>query len=86
MENHNRGKANNAKIPYTMMRANSNSSHKPIKRVSAGVWAQSSLEPDFASGYAQAIQSYSNAMLTMMRLRCQKNSKNPKACQYTMSW
>ena len=48
MENFNKGRKN--KIPYSMMRAASNWSHKPLKKISEGVWGYMPLEPDHING------------------------------------
>ena len=83
MEDYNRVKK--TKIPYTMMRAASNWSHKPVVNLGKGVWGSAPLEPDHIDGYAQAIQSYSNAMLTLLKTRCLKTSKNPtKQCIFSL--
>ena len=85
MEAYNEGKK--VKIPYTMMRAASNWSHKPVVNLGKGIWDCADLLPDHIDGYAQAIQSYSNAMLTLMKQRCLKVSNNPnKVCKYTIKW
>lgn len=55
MEAYNRGKR--TKIPYTMMRGASNWSHKPLKKLSTGVWGYMPLEPDHIHGYAQVNSS-----------------------------
>ena len=52
MEDFNQGKK--SKIPYVMMRAASDYSHKPLVNMGEGVWKAGSLEPSFSSGYAQA--------------------------------
>ena len=83
MEVYNQGKK--VKIPYTIMRAASDWSHMPVVNLGNGIWESSDLSPDNIDGYAQAIQSYSNAMLTFIKQRCLNNSKNPsKVCKYSI--
>ena len=48
MENFNKGRK--SKVPYAMMRAASNWSHKPLKKISEGVWGYMPLEPDHING------------------------------------
>ena len=52
MEDANRNRAEKDKIPYTMMRAASNYSIKPVIKISEGVWGSVDLAPDHKNGCA----------------------------------
>jgi hypothetical protein len=67
-------------VSYVLMRATSNYSMKPVKKLANGTWISTKPDADHVNGYAQAITSYSNAMLQLFFNRSETTRKNQPCC------
>ncbi|KXS22044.1 hypothetical protein M427DRAFT_129820 [Gonapodya prolifera JEL478] len=73
-------------VPFVYVRGNSDYVHQPvIYNQTAGIWQQyGNVEDDFANGYAYAIASYSNVVLSYLKSTCL--SSGGGNCTYTITY
>ena len=80
-------------IPYTIIRSNSDYTHRPVRALGNGTWGymEGATTPDFESGFSFAIATYSSALLTMLQERCMvaargKRVWNKRTCKFKISY